>query len=408
MSESRYPTITEAGPVHDQREIDAVVAVLQAPGRLAIGPEVAEFERRGAELLAKQHAVMVNSGTSALWLAVDLLGCEPGDEVITSPVTFSSDIAPLVAKGIVPAFVDVEPDTLQIDVTQIEAMIGPRTKAILAPNLVGNCPDWDAIRAIADAHGLLVVEDSCDVLDSYLRGTRTGTRSDISVTSFARGHSITAASNGGMIAVDDPEWFDQTLVRRRWGRHSERYLFGSKQGTSHADGDRFGTLADGTPYDMVFLFEDTGYNFEPSEIGAAYGNVQLDRLAEFNERRRQNFARLDEVLALHEDAVVRARTTPEVDTTWMRFPFLLQDGQDRTAMQEFLLERGIPSRMVWTGNILRQPGFAHIAHRAPDAGLPQADRVMDRGLTLPSHHGLSSDAVGHIAESLSEYLHSVG
>ena len=139
-----------------------------------------------------------------------------------------------------------------------------------------------------------------------------------------------------------------------------------------------------------------------------YGNVQLERLAEFNQRRRQNFARLDEVLALHEDKVVRARTTPEVDTTWMRFPFLLQDGIDRTAMQEFLLDRGIPSRMVWTGNIMRQPGFADIAHRAPGGGLPNADRVMDRGLTLPSHHGLTSDAVGHIAESLAVFLHGVG
>jgi CDP-6-deoxy-D-xylo-4-hexulose-3-dehydrase len=155
---------------------------------------------------------------------------------------------------------------------------------------------------------------------------------------------------------------------------------------------------------MVFLFEDTGYNFEPSEISAAFGNVQMDRLLEFNERRQQNFARLDEVLAQHEDRVVRARTTPEVDTTWMRFPFLLRDGIDRTAMQEFLLERGIPSRMVWTGNILRQPGFAGIEHRAPAGGLPEADRVMDRGLTLPSHHGLSSDAVGHIAESLHLFL----
>src|SRR5207249_5820910 len=135
---------------------------------LNLGPKVEEFEQRGAELLAKRHGVMVNSGTSACWLAVDLLGCEPGDEVITSPLTFSSDIAPLVRSGIVPAFVDVEPDTYQIDVDAIEAMIGPRTKAILAPNLVGNCPDWDRIRAVADAHGLLVVEDSCDVLDTYL------------------------------------------------------------------------------------------------------------------------------------------------------------------------------------------------------------------------------------------------
>ena len=360
MSEPRYPTVTEAGPVHDQREIDAVVAVLQSPGRLAIGPEVAEFERRGAELLAKQHAVMVNSGTSALWLAVDLLGCEPGDEVITSPLTFSSDIAPLVAKGIIPAFVDVEPDTLQIDVTQIEAMIGPRTKAILTPNLVGNCPDWDAIRAIADAHGLLVVEDSCDVLDSYLRGTRTGTRSDISVTSFARGHSITAASNGGMIAVDDPEWFDQTLVRRRWGRHSERYLFGSKQG----DDDRFGTLADGTPYDLVFLFEDTGYNFEPSEIGAAYGNVQLERLVGVQ---RSGGSRTSPGSTRCSRSTRTRWCAPARRPRWRRrgcgSRSCCRTASTAPPMQEFLLERGIPSRMVWTGNILRQPGFAR--HRPP-------------------------------------------
>ena len=128
---------------------------------------MAEFERRGAELLAKQHGVMVNSGTSALWLAVDLLGCEPGDEVITSPLTFSSDIAPLVATGIVPAFVDVEPDTLQIDVTKIEEMIGPRTKAHPHAEPRGQLPRLGRASAtIADAHGLLVVEDSCDVLDS--------------------------------------------------------------------------------------------------------------------------------------------------------------------------------------------------------------------------------------------------
>jgi CDP-6-deoxy-D-xylo-4-hexulose-3-dehydrase len=401
MTDIRRHKVTEAGPVHDDREIAAVVEVL-TEGTLALGPRVEEFERRVAELLAKEHGVMVNSGTSAMWLAVDLLGCEPGDEVITSPVTFSSDIAPLVRNGIVPAFVDVEHDTFQIDVTRIEEMIGPRTKAILAPNLVGNCPDWDAIRAIADRHGLLVVEDSCDVLDSYLRGTRTGLRAHITCTSFARSHSITAAGNGGLIAVDDIEHLDHALVQRRWGRRSEKYLFGSKKG----EDDRFGALSDGTPYDMVFSFDDMGYNFEPSEIMAAYGLVQLDKLAEFNARRQQNFVRLDEVLAEHEDVVVRPRTTPEVDTTWMRYPFLLEDGIDRTAVQEFLLDREIPTRMVRTGNILRQPGFSAIAHRAPEDGLPNADRVTDRGLTLPSHNGLTSDDVGHLVESLSDCLHS--
>jgi CDP-6-deoxy-D-xylo-4-hexulose-3-dehydrase len=399
MADIRMHRVTEAGPVHDEREIEAVLEVLRS-GLLDLGPKVAEFERRGAEFLAKSHGVMVNSGTSALWLAVDLLGCEPGDEVITSPLTFSSDVAPLVRNGIVPVFVDVEPDTYQIDANAIESMIGPRTKAILAPNLVGNCPDWDRIRAIADAHGLLVVEDSCDVLDSKLHGTRTGLRADIVVTSFARSHSMTAAGNGGMIAVDDPEWFDQTLVRRRWGRRSETYLFGSRKGSD----DRFGPLSDGTPYDLLFVFDDMGYNFEPSEIMAAYGLVQMDKLPEFNARRQRNKRSLDEALAPHADKVIAPRTTDGVDTTWMRYPFLLADGIDRTAAQEFFIDRNIPTRMVWTGNILRQPGFANIAHRQPAGGLPNCDRVMDRALSLPLHHGLTSDDVGHLVDSLNGWL----
>ncbi len=402
MSDPRRHRITEAGPVHDDREIDAVVEVLRS-GLLDLGPRVAEFERRGAELLAKRHGVMVNSGTSALWLAVDLLGCQPGDEVITSPLTFSSDVAPLVRSGIIPVFVDVEPDTFQIDVGGIEEMIGPRTKAILAPDLVGNCPDWDAIRAIADRHGLLVVEDGCDVINPYLRGTRTGLRADIAVTSFARSHSMTAAGNGGLVAMDDPDWFDQTLVRRRWGRRSETYLFGSRKGSD----ERFGPLTDGTPYDLLFVFDDMGYNFEPSEIMAAYGLVQMDKVDEFNARRRRSFAALDEVLAKHEDKVVRPRTTEGVDTTWMRYPFLLADGIDRTEAQEFFLERDIPTRMIWTGNILRQPGFAHIPHRAPAGGLPNTDRVMDRALSLPTHHGLTSDDVGHMVEALGDWAASL-
>ncbi|MCB0996132.1 MAG: DegT/DnrJ/EryC1/StrS family aminotransferase [Acidimicrobiales bacterium] len=402
MSAPRKHKVTEAGPVHDEREIEAVLEVLRT-SNLELGPNVEEFERRGAELLAKQHATMVNSGTSALWLAVDLLGCEPGDEVITSPLTFSSDVAPLIRSQIVPVFVDVEPDTYQIDVEGIEAMIGPRTKAILTPNLVGNCPDWDRIREIADARGLLVVEDSCDVLDSYLRGTRTGTRSDISVTSFARSHSMTAAGNGGMIGVDDAEWHDANLVRRRWGRRSETYLFGSRKG----DTERFGPLADGTPYDLIFVFDDMGYNFEPSEIMAAYGLVQMDKLTDFNARRQRTHALLDEVLEAHRDKVTPPRTTEGVDTTWMRYPFLLADGIDRVEVQQFFEEREIATRMIWTGNILRQPGFANIPHRLPDAGLPNCDRVMDRALSLPLHHGLTSDDVGHIVDSLGDWVSSL-
>ena len=228
---------------------------------------------------------MVNSGTSALWLAVDLLGCEPGDEVITSPLTFSSDIAPLVRNGIVPAFVDVEPDTYQIDVEQDRGDDRPAHQGDPHPEPRGQLPRLGRASARSPTGTACSWSRTAATCSTPTCAARApDLRADIAVTSFARSHSITAAGNGGMIAVDDPEWFDQTLVRRRWGRRSETYLFGSRKGSD----DRFGPLADGTPYDLIFVFDDMGYNFEPSEIMAAYGLVQMDKLAEFNERRQQH------------------------------------------------------------------------------------------------------------------------
>lgn len=394
-----------AGAVADEREIEAVVAVMRANPKLEIGEATAELERKTAKLLAKEHGVMVNSGSSALRLAIDLLGLDAGDEIITSPLTFSTDIAPMVHSGIVPVFVDVTPDTYQLDATGIEAMIGPRTKAILVPNLCGNCPDWDAIRSVADAHGLAVVEDSCDVLDSWQRGTRTGTRSDISVTSFARSHAMTAGGTGGMVGVDDDTQLDLCLSLRRWGRRSESYLFGSRKGET----DHFGSLADGTPYDLVFVFDTVGYNFEPNELSSAYGLAQMEKLPDFNDQRRANWRMLDDFVSTR-PGLHAGRTTPETDTTWMRFCFEIEEDApfDRAAVQEFLSDRGVATRMVWTGNILRQPGFAGIAHRAPAEGLPNCDRMMDRSLSLPIHHGLNREHIGYICEQLDAMLHHLG
>ena len=253
--------IEYAGSVHDEEEIEAVVDVLRGgPTALRIGKHVRGFEQGVAELFGKARGIMVNSGSSALYLAVELLALEPGDEVLTSPLTFSTDIAPLVRAGLVPVFVDVERDTYNLDVDAVEAMVGPRTKAILAPNLIGNAPDWDRLRSIADAHGLQVIEDSCDCLGATLRGTPTGTRSDISVTSFALSHIITAAGTGGMVCVDDPALADRALLLRRWGRRSEVQLYGSAKGVEK----RFFSEIDGDlEYDNLFIFDEVGWNFEP-------------------------------------------------------------------------------------------------------------------------------------------------
>lgn len=389
-----------AGAAHDRQEIEAVVELLETSD-LAIGHSVAEMERRTAALLAKRHGVMVNSGSSALRLAIDLLGLDPGDEILTSPLTFSTDIAPMVQSGLVPVFADVDRDTYQIDVNRMAEMIGPRTKAILVPNLCGNVADWDAIRALAAEHGLAVVEDSCDVLDSWLGDTRTGTRADISVTSFARTHAITAGGNGGMVGLNDDDQFDQCLSQRRWGRRSESYLFGSDRGKA----ERFGALADGTPYDLIFVFDSLGYNFEPSEIGAAYGLVQLDKLDAFNAQRRENWQRLHDSFAERSDrGIAQGRTTDGAATTWMRFCFTVPEDapMSRNDVQAFLEDRGVSTRMVWTGNILRQPGFADIAHRQPESGLPNCDHLMDRALSLPIHHKLDAEHMGYICEQLDD------
>jgi len=404
MTTGEVRRIEYSGSVHDEAEIEAVVSVLRGgPTALRIGQHVRGFEQGVADLFGKARGIMVNSGSSALYLAVELLGLEPGDEVLTSPLTFSTDIAPLVRSGLVPVFVDVERDTYNLDVTGVEAMIGPRTKAILAPNLIGNAPDWDRVREIADRHGLQVIEDSCDSLGATLRGTPTGTRADISVTSFALSHIITAAGTGGMVCVDDPDLADRALLLRRWGRRSEVQIYGSAKGVDK----RFFSEIDGDlEYDNLFIFDEVGWNFEPSELSAAFGEVQLAKLPINLAARKRNFARLCEGFAQWPDAFELPRQLDGLDTAWHMFPLLIrpESGIRRRDFQAHMEGHGVDTRMVWTGNVLRQPGFRDIAHRQPVAGLPNADRVMEWGVVLPSNHGLDDDDVDHIVSTAAAFV----
>ncbi len=396
--------IDYAGSVHDKREIDAVVAVLEGgPTAMRIGKNVRGMEQRVAELFAKRRGVMCNSGSSALYLAVEVLDLEPGDEVITSPVTFSTDIAPLLRNGLIPTYVDVTRDTFQIDVDGIEAMIGPKTKAILAPNLIGNAPDWDAIRTIADRHGLKVVEDSCDALGLTLHGTPTGTRADISLTSFALSHIITAAGTGGMICFDDDELADRALLLRRWGRRSEVQIFGSGRGS----GQRFFSSIDGDiEYDNIFIFDEVGWNFEPSELSAAFGLVQLDKLDDNLARRQRNYEVTAAALAQWPHLFELGRLTPGVETGWHMFPFLIrpESGIRRAELQAWMEERGVDTRMVWTGNAARQPAFRDKPFRQPEGGLPNADRVMEWGLILPNNHSMTDDDCQYMGDMIGEFI----
>ena len=394
--------IQYAGSVHGEEEIEAVIEVLRGGATaLRIGKHVKEMERLVARCFGKQRGIMVNSGSSALYLAVELLGLEPGEEIITSAVTFSTDIAPMVRARLIPVLVDVTPDTYQIDVEQIESAIGPKTRALLIPNLIGNCPDWDAIRAIANRHGLRVVEDSCDCLGATLRGTPTGTRADITVTSFALSHIITAAGTGGMLCVDDLALADRALMLRRWGRRSEPAFFGSRKGER-----KFFSDLDGIEYDDLFIFDEVGWNFEPSELSAAFGCVQMRKLPENLARRQRNFELLTEALGQRPDIFSLPCLTPEIETGWHMFPFLVrpESGVSRGEFQAHMEQHGVDTRMVWSGNVARQPAFADKPHRVAAGGLVNADRVMECGLVLPCNHGIDDEGIRHIAEVVDRFF----
>ena len=391
-----------AGSVHDEAEIEAVVEVLRSgPTAFRIGRRVREFEQQVAELFGKERGIAVNSGSSALYLAVELLDLPKGSEVLTSVLTFSTDVAPLVRAGLVPVFVDVEPDTYNVDVDALERLIGPDTRAMLVPNLVGNAPDWDRLRAVADAHGLKVIEDSCDALGARLRGTPTGTRSDLSVTSFAASHIITAAGNGGMVLLDDEELRDRGLLLRRWGRSSEVQFYGSRKGD-----DRFLAQVDGMEYDSLFVFEELGWNFEPSELGAAFGLEQLKKLPRNYEVRQRNFERYHRFFSEHPDLFAPPVQLDGLETAWLSFPFVVrpESGLVRADFQRELEDRGIDTRMVWTGNVTRQPMMRGVTYRSDPRGYPNADRIMEHALLLPCNHFLTDSDVDFVCEAIADVV----
>lgn len=379
--------------VYGEAEIRAVVDTLHRSTQM--GQAVRAMEERVARLFDKAHGIMVNSGSSANYLAIELLDLPAGSEVITPALTFATTVAPIVRAGLVPVFVDVAPATYNIDVEAIEAMIGPKTRAMMIPSLIGNLPDWDRIRAIADRHGLLLVEDSADTLGATLNGTATGTRSAISTTSFYGSHVISAGGNGGMICVNDAALARKARLLRSWGRTS------SLLADSENIDDRLSTTVDGIEYDAKFIFEALGYNLEPSEIGAAFGLVQLEKLQANIAARRRNFEAQYAFFTNHEDMFVLPRELPGAHTGWLAFPLTVRPDApvSRRDMQAFLERHDIQTRPVFTGNILRQPAMQGVRCRTAPGGYPQADAVMQGGILLACHHGLTD---GHIA-----YMHDI-
>jgi CDP-4-dehydro-6-deoxyglucose reductase, E1 len=385
--------------VHGEEEIEAVVHVLRTSTQM--GTHVRAMEEKIAALFQKQHGIMLNSGSSANYMAIEILDLPAGSEVITPILTFSTTIAPLVKNKLIPVFIDVEPATFNIDVAAIERMITPHVKAMMIPNLLGNLPDWQRLREIANQHNLILIEDSADTLGATIHGKYAGQYTDLSTTSFYGSHVINCAGNGGMLCVNDPYLVERAKLLRSWGRSSSLFV------ESEAIENRFNVAVDHIEYDAKFVFEALGYNWEPSEMGAAFGLVQLKKLDANITAREKAFARQLAFFEKFNEWLIMPEQLSHSRTGWLAFPLIIRHDAPftRKQLQIYLEKHLIQTRTVFTGNILRQPGFKNITCRTDAQGYPHADQVMRGGMLLGCHHGLTNEMIDYIHEVFSAFVH---
>ena len=397
-----FENISYAKTVYGKEEIDAVVKCLNESTQM--GNYSRKFEKKIASLFDKKESIYVNSGSSALYIGIEAFNFNQGAEVITPALTFGTTVGCLLKNSLVPVFVDVEPLTYCIDVSSIEKVITDKTVAILAPNLMGNLCDWPKIREIADKHNLIVIEDSADTLGATINGKNSGYYSDMSITSFYGSHIINCAGNGGALALNDKKIIEKAKLLRSWGRSSSLY-----DEKSESIENRFNVDLDGIEYDAKFVFETSGYNLEGSEVGAAFGLAQLEKLKDNIITRQKNFKLQSNFFKKHNKFFYNPQETKNVDTAWLAFPVLIKEDAPftRKELQIYLEKRNIQTRVVFTGNILRQPMMKNQIYKVLDDGYPNSDSIMRRGMLLPVHHGLTSQMIQRLHSTIDQFIREI-
>jgi len=391
--------VSYAKTVYGQDEIDSVVRCLNESTQM--GKYSRKFEDKIAKLFDKKYCLYVNSGSSALYIGVEAFKFKIGSEVITPALTFGTSVGCILKNGLVPVFVDIEKNTFNIDVNKIERMVTEKTVAILAPNLMGNLCRWDKIRDIADKYNLVVIEDSADTLGATYKNKSSGFYSDMSITSFYGSHIINCAGNGGALMINDESVMEEAKLLRSWGRSSSLY-----DEKSEAIENRFNVDLDGIEYDAKFVFSRVGYNVEGNEVGASFGLTQLNKLTENIKVRQSNFKRQCDFFSRYPQFFINPEETKYSETAWLAFPIQLKENIpfSRKEFMIFLEKRNIQTRVVFTGNINRQPGFVNINKVVVEEGYPNADYVMRNGILLPLHHGLTEQMFNKLHSSIELFL----
>lgn len=367
------------------------------------------FEQRLQAFLNVKHVLTVNSGSSANLLAFSALtspklgerALKHGDEVIAVAAGFPTTVNPVIQHGCIPVFVDVDIPTYNIDVEKIEAAISEKTKAIMIAHTLGNPFDLSSVRKIADKYNLWLIEDCCDALGSKYAGEVVGSVGDISTLSFYPAHHITTGEGGAVFTNNGRLKLILESIRD-WGR--DCFCAPGKDDTC---GKRFcwklGDLPAG--YDHKYVYSHLGYNLKISDMQAAVGLAQMDRLESFIESRKVNFSYLKQKLNGLSHVIILPESTPNSDPAWFGFPITirLEAGVERVDLLRFLEKRNIGSRLLFAGNLTKQPYFKNVKYRISEH-LNNTDLIMNHTFWLGSFPGLSFEQLDYIADSLFEFF----
>ncbi len=363
------------------------------------------FEREFARFVGTRFALLVNSGSSANLLALTALTSpmlgerrlKPGDEVITVAAGFPTTVNPIIQNQLVPVFLDLEIPTYDIDVTHLEEAVSPRTRAVMLAHTLGNPFNLGAIQDFVKKHNLWLVEDSCDALGAEYDGQTVGTFGDLATVSFYPAHHITTGE-GGVVMGQLPLLKRIAESFRDWGRDCW-----CEPGKDNTCGKRFewqlGQLPCG--YDHKYTYSHIGYNLKATDMQAAVGVAQLKKLPGFIERRRANFAYLKAALADVEEFLILPEPTPRSNPSWFGFPLTVRESAPltRNALIQYLEQRNIKTRLLFGGNMLRQPAYIDIEHRVVGE-MRNTDRIMNRTFWVGLYPGLSREMLDHTASTL--------
>jgi len=370
--------------IYNNDEIKAVNKTLKKSTQMGVSVDI--FEQKISKLFSKKYGLMVNSGSSALTLALQVMNFKKESEVITPCLNFGTALSSIILNNLVPILIDVNVKTLQIDVSLIEKKISKKTKCILVPNLIGNIPNWHEIKRIANKYRLMIIEDSADTIGAKIKKRSTGIYSDISITSFYGSHIISCAGNGGMLMTNSRKFYEKAKVLRSWGRLSTLIK------DSENINKRLGIKLKGFDYDKKFVFSEVGYNFEPSEIGASFGIVQLKKLNHFNNLRNRNFKLHFKFFDRFPEYFITPKIYNKVSTNFLAYPIILKKNSffTRKELQIYLEKNSIQTRPIFSGNILRHPAFNKIVSKKNKINsFPNSDYIMKYGLLIGCHQGLS-------------------